>query len=143
MQKAALLTYLGVHPDDDIFLVGGLMHCAAANGNTQAMAKLLELGANLNRLDDNGATPAYAAVFGRQIDSLRWLLAHGANPSIKDRNGLSLAEYVTNHVSEPEQEEFLSVIRAASDHQDRASGKQPLSPETTQTSAAAAPRSSP
>jgi hypothetical protein len=80
MRKAALLTHLGVRPDSDIFLVGGLMHCAAAKGETQAMARLLELGANVNRLDGIGATPAHAAVFGRNLESFRWLFARGADP---------------------------------------------------------------
>lgn len=123
MRKAALLTDLGVRPDSDIIFVGGLMQCAAAKGETQAMAKLLELGANVNRLDGNGATPAHAAIFGHQLESFRWLLAHGADPSMRDRNGLTVIQYLTNNIPEPEQEEFLSVITAASNRQERANSR--------------------
>lgn len=93
------------------------MQCAAAKGGTQGMANLLLLGANVNRIDGMGGTPAHAAVSGHQIESLRWLLAHGADPSIRDRHGLTLLECVTNTVSGPEQEEFLSAVTAAPNQQ--------------------------
>jgi ankyrin repeat protein len=143
MRKAALLNHLGVHPDSDIFLVGGLMQCAAAKGETQVMAKLVELGANPNRLDGTGSTPAHAAVFGCQVESLRWLLAHGADPSVRDRDGRTVAEYVTNHVPEPKQEQFLLLLKTTSNQQGGANGRQPFSSETNRTSAAAASRRSP
>lgn len=142
-RKIAFLTHLGVHPDSEIWLNGGLMQCAAANGQTQAMATLLGLGANVNRLDGYGVTPAQAAVFGHQVESLRWLLAHGADPRIKSRDGYALAEYVTNHVAEPEREKFLTVIRAASNQKDGTNATLPFSPKTNWAPGAAASHRSP
>jgi hypothetical protein len=96
VRKVALLTHLGMRPNSDLWLIGGIMQCAAASGQTQVMAKLLELGANVNRVDGCGRTPADAAVVIGQTNSLRWLLAHGADPSIKNRDGYTVAELITN-----------------------------------------------
>lgn len=100
VRKVGLLAHLGIQPNSDVWLIGGIMHCAAASGQTNVMAKLLELGANVNRVDGEGGTPADAAVFAGQTNSLRWLLSHGADPSIKDRDGHTVAEYITNSLND-------------------------------------------
>jgi ankyrin repeat protein len=141
--KASLLTYLGVSPNSEIFLVGGVIHCTAAEGQTEAMAKLLEMGANVNRLDGYGVTPAHVAVQFHQLEAFRWLLAHGADPSIKDRRGRTLAECIPNDLPEQEREGFLSALKEASNQQGGANGRQPFSSETNRASAAAASRRSP
>jgi hypothetical protein len=114
VQKIALYARLGISPDSDLFFIGGFMHCAAAGGKVPAMAKLLELGANVNRLDEYGATPAHAAAFGDQAAALRWLLAHGADPSIKDRDGYNVAEYIINHLDESQRPGMIAILEEAS-----------------------------
>lgn len=111
VSKAKLLAHLQVDPNADVFLIGGLMHCAAAAGQTQIMEILQHAGADLNRIDGNGATPAHVAVKFGQLNSLQWLIGHGADTSRTNRHGLTVAQSVTNDVPEPKQEEFLSVIR--------------------------------
>src|SRR5579862_2797220 len=75
VQRISTLASLGVRPNSDAFLIGGFMHCAAASGQTQSMARLRDLGASVNRLDGYGETPLHAAVIYHQIESFRWLLA--------------------------------------------------------------------
>jgi hypothetical protein len=111
LQKIGVFARLGIRPDSDAFLVGGFMHCAAASGQTQAMAKLQDLGASVNRLDGYGVTPVHVAVRFHRIESLRWLLAHGADPSIRDRDGRTAADYVSSEVPEQQREEFHSALK--------------------------------
>lgn len=115
VRRIGLLGHLGVNPNSDVWMVGGLMHCASEAGKVGAMAKLQELGANVNRLDGYGGTPADAAVEGDQVRALRWLLAHGADPTITNRDGYTVAEYITNQIgmSEAQKKEFLSLVKAA------------------------------
>lgn len=115
VRRIGLLGHLGVNPNSDVWMVGGLMHCASEAGKVGAMAKLQELGANVNRLDGYGGTPADAAVEGNQVQALQWLLAHGADSSITNRDGYTVAEYVTNQIgmSEAQKKELLSVLKAA------------------------------
>jgi hypothetical protein len=114
LQKIGIFARLGIRPDSDAFLVGGFMHCAASAGQPQAMAKLQDLGASVNRLDGYGVTPIHVAVHFHRIESLRWLLAHGADPSIRDRHGRTAAEYVSSDVPEKQREEFLSALNQTS-----------------------------
>ena len=115
VQKVAFLAHIGINPNSDALLIGGFIHCAAARGQVQVMAKLQELGANVNRLDEYGATPAHVAVICGQVSSLSWLLAHGANPSIKNRDGYTVPECITNQMGMAEslRNELLSVVKAA------------------------------
>jgi ankyrin repeat protein len=114
LQKIGIFARLGIRPDSDAFLVGGFMHCAAASGQTQVMAKLQDLGASVDRLDGYGVTPLHVAVHSHRIESLRWLLAHGADPSLKDRNGRTAADYVSSDVPEQQREEFVSALKHTS-----------------------------
>ena len=109
--KVKLLVRLRVNPNADVFLQGGLMHCAAANGRTQIMEILQNAGGDVNRIDGYGVPPAEVAVYSGDLASLRWLLAHGANASIKDRNGNTITYYITNFVAEPQRENFFSAIK--------------------------------
>jgi hypothetical protein len=108
------LTRLTINPNSDAFLVGGFMHCAAASGQTQSMARLRDLGASVNRLDGYGATPLHVAVHSHRIESLRWLLANGVDVSIKDRDGHTAADYIQTDVPVQEQEIFVLEFKNAS-----------------------------
>ncbi|MBL9170852.1 MAG: ankyrin repeat domain-containing protein [Verrucomicrobiales bacterium] len=119
VQRIGRLAAFGVNPDSDLFLVGGFIHCAAASGQTSAMARLYSLGARLNRLDGYGGSPLHAAAHSGHLESFAWLLAHGADPSLRDRDGLTVAQYVTNEVPWQQRPEFISLIIAASNQPTR------------------------
>lgn len=110
LQQIGIFARLGIHPNSEGFLVGGFMQCAAASGQTPAMAKLQALGASVNRIDGYGTTPLHVAVHSCRIESLRWLLAHGADPSIRDRNGHTAVDYVSAEVPEQQRENFVSAL---------------------------------
>ena len=124
LRKIGIFAHLGIRPDSDAFLVGGFMHCAAASGQIQAMAKLQDLGASVNRADGYGVAPVHVAVRFHRIESLRWLLAHGADPSIKDRDGRTAADNVSTDVPEQQREEFLSVLKQTSNKPHGANSRQ-------------------
>jgi len=109
--KAQRLMHLGVSPNADVFLIGGLMNCAAARGRTQMMDIMYRAGADVNRIDGDGGTPAHDAVECKKLDSLKWLIAHGADSTRTNRYGFTVAQFVTNQIEEPQQEEFLSALK--------------------------------
>ena len=71
------------------------LHCAAHNGNTEALELLIEAGADVNILstEENneelgaGSTPLHFATNKGQSRYLTILLAGGADPNIGDANG--------------------------------------------------------
>jgi hypothetical protein len=50
----------------------------------------------------------------QQIQAVRWLLAHGANSSIKDRDGRTVSDYVNSYVPEEQRETFFKELDRAS-----------------------------
>ena len=64
----------------------GLM-IASLIGDTSAVVKLLDNGANPNIRDENGRTPLIEAAFGGHSDVVATLLRSGADPNIGDRDG--------------------------------------------------------
>ena len=114
LRKITIFARLGIRPDSDAFLVGGFMHCAAAGGQTQVMAKLQDLGASVDRLDGYGVAPLHVAVHSHRIESIRWLLAHGADPLVRDRNGRTAIDCVSSDVPQQQQAEFISTLRQTS-----------------------------
>jgi ankyrin repeat protein len=64
---------------------------AARNGATDAMAVLLDAGADANRHDagGNGWTPLQHAVHTQQPTAVRTLLDRGADPNLADRGGMT------------------------------------------------------
>ena len=62
--------------------------CAAARGGRiDECAGLISLGANLEWRENNEDNPLLAAVRNNMQDVASLLLAHGANPHIRDRDG--------------------------------------------------------
>ena len=53
----------------------------------QAVAALLEAGADVNRQGLNGYSPLHGGVLGDRIEIVRMLLAAGADPTLPDRKG--------------------------------------------------------
>ena len=60
---------------------------AAKMGQVRALERLLELGAKVNARPpfDHRATALHWAVVGGHAAALRWLLEHGADPSLRDQ----------------------------------------------------------
>ncbi|KAM0833004.1 hypothetical protein ACQ4PT_064507 [Festuca glaucescens] len=59
----------------------GALHLAARQGRTPVCAYLVEeLRVDVNAMDDSGITPLGHAVGAGTVDSVRYLLDHGANP---------------------------------------------------------------
>jgi len=64
----------------------------AAMRNKGAVAeKLLKAGARVNSIDSDGNTPLILSVWRGHRDTALLLLAHGANPALKNREGLDAA----------------------------------------------------
>ena len=114
IQKISRLSNLSIRPNSDAFLVGGFMHCAAASGQIQSMSQLYYLGASVDRLDGYGVTPLHVAVRLQQIEAIRWLISHGANPSIKDREGRTAADCIPNDLSTQQKEIFMMELKKTS-----------------------------
>lgn len=72
------------------------LHAAVASSNASARLAntqlLLDAGAAVNERQSGGFTPLMAAAQNGDADLLRLLLAHGADPSIRDDQGRSAAD---------------------------------------------------
>lgn len=66
-----------------------LLHIAVSRSNADAVALLLELGANPNAYDGNGDTALIYATSSYQFDITRLLLNAGADPNLKGRKGMT------------------------------------------------------
>jgi serine/threonine-protein phosphatase 6 regulatory ankyrin repeat subunit C len=85
-----------------VFLESGNLVKAAAIGNSDAVRRLLWLGANINLkatpgLSLNGEkefTPVEIAAFYKQWDICRYLIEHGADPTIRDSEGMVLLHHL-------------------------------------------------
>lgn len=60
---------------------------------------LAKHGAELNAKDMEGNTALHLAVSGNHVDTVRRLLAHGADPNIHDKQGLKPSELADNEAS--------------------------------------------
>ena len=60
---------------------------AGAAGNLKAMNDLLKAGADVNAQDFEGDTLLHRAGYGDNVELVKWLLRHGANPKIKNVHG--------------------------------------------------------
>lgn len=76
------------------------LHMAAARGQVEKAAFLIDAGADVNRRNeiDASETPLMEAAFTGQPSTVRLLLKHGADPSMRDsihnRTPLEIAQYV-------------------------------------------------
>lgn len=63
------------------------LHLAVSGGNTNALALLLDAGANASVRDPLYQTPLMLAVLADDRPALQCLLEHGADPNLADRSG--------------------------------------------------------
>ncbi|KAH3762541.1 hypothetical protein Pelo_5607 [Pelomyxa schiedti] len=76
-----------------LWLHPGLLHAAAAAGNTEAVVVLALAGAGMNRrAGPEGRTALHAAVAAGRWDSARALLAMGASPWVENNAGVTPME---------------------------------------------------
>ena len=59
------------------------LHNSCANGRLEIAAFLIEAGADVNKLDDNGCTPLYYCCLEGHVEIARLLLQKGANPNVE------------------------------------------------------------
>ncbi len=62
---------------------------AAKKGDVQLLRFALAKGAYINAADDKGGTALHWAVYYGHKEVVKILLMHGADPYIKDKNGIS------------------------------------------------------
>jgi ankyrin repeat protein len=75
-----------------------LLHLAAHRGYDQMVKILLDVGANINVMNDCDETPLLLGVIGKHESTVEILLARGANPNITDDHDYSpLAMAATNN----------------------------------------------
>jgi len=76
-----------------------VLHFAAASKDhaAEAITKLLDAGAEINALNDNGQTPLHIAAFWDNAEAVRVLLDRGADKTIKNKHGRTAAELAIHY----------------------------------------------
>ncbi len=69
------------------------LHYAAAGPEPSVVKLLLDRGARVDALAPNGSTPLMMAARDGAIDAVPVLLAHGADPKLRNKAGLSAADF--------------------------------------------------
>jgi ankyrin repeat protein len=103
------------------------LHYAAAGGQTEVIALFLNPGrfeletkaADVNARNSEGFTPLHYAVrlgFGADVEAVKLLLAHGADPQLKNNAGLSpldlaLGKYDSRHAPQQAKPHIADLIR--------------------------------
>jgi ankyrin repeat protein len=78
------------------YLGDTVLHTVCSWGDEVAARAVIEAGADVNALGDNGASPLFNAVIGESADVVRLLLKKGANPNIRNKSGTTVLEYARN-----------------------------------------------
>ena len=93
---------VSVKSDDPVFIAalidGGLspnaevedtpiIFGAASEHSLKVMSYLVKMGADVNKKDSLGQTVLIESLSGFQLDSVIWLLEHGADPRVTTENG--------------------------------------------------------
>jgi ankyrin repeat protein len=91
---AEILLKFGADPNLSLPLDGKApLHIAAENGITLLGNVLLDNNANINALDQNGATPLSLSIQGQHCDFAIMLVRRGASASIADNSGKYPLDY--------------------------------------------------
>lgn len=70
-----------------------LIHIAASQGDIETVRALISSGIDVNKLGDMGYTPLHHAYRSGNIAVIKFLLAHGADASIKNKFGQAPGEF--------------------------------------------------
>ncbi|WP_323123583.1 ankyrin repeat domain-containing protein [Burkholderia alba] len=76
-----------------------LIFAAADNRQLPQLKLLIEHRANVNLRDSLGETALFEATRLRQWDAVDYLLAHGADPTVANKNGLKFAKTLFNELT--------------------------------------------
>lgn len=72
---------------------GTALHAAMFQKNIKIVQMLIDYGLDVNAIGSkNGYTPLHDAVWANNAEAAKLLLAHGANPGIKGKDGLTPLE---------------------------------------------------
>lgn len=63
------------------------MHAAASYAHLELLEYLLSIGGDINLKDDDGDSPLYVV---ESVEMARWMVAHGADPSLTNDEGLTV-----------------------------------------------------
>ncbi|HEY7791226.1 MAG TPA: ankyrin repeat domain-containing protein [Vicinamibacterales bacterium] len=78
---------------------------AARDGHLDAVRALVDAGADVNQVDPgDDTTPLVIAIINGRFDAAEYLLAHGANPNLAERNGVAPLYAVLNTQWHPKSE---------------------------------------
>jgi ankyrin repeat protein len=76
------------------------LHRAAQRGRVEIMTMLLDAGADINAVDNDGHVACRVACRSNQFDALKLLVERGANLAVDYSNGLSILTGVAQHVKD-------------------------------------------
>ena len=75
-----------------------LLYAASEDSQLPQLRTLIEHHANVNIRDSIGSTAIFDATRLRQWDTVDYLLAHGADPTVSDNGGLKYAKVLSNEL---------------------------------------------
>jgi ankyrin repeat protein len=73
-----------------------VLHTVCSWGDERAARAVIEAGVDIDAQGDNGASPLFNAVISESEDVLKLLLKKGANPNLRNKNGITVLEYARN-----------------------------------------------
>jgi ankyrin repeat protein len=73
------------------------LHCAAQRGRVEIMTMLLDVGADINAVDEDRYTACHVAIWYDHFDALKLLVERGADLGVVDSNGRSLLSSVARN----------------------------------------------
>jgi ankyrin repeat protein len=87
----------------------GILHYAIYSGNSYVLNFCIEKSADLNIKNFMGETPLMWALRKLDIDSIKYLLEHGANPKLKNNNKEDIFSMIGSWVMFPSPEKVEDI----------------------------------